>query len=137
MRKREKATFCDCNDPGDCGIGASAMAIFILGIFVGAVCALFRLRVFAVVPLSIIFAMCSIVSGIIAHAYPWTIAVAVLGSLGAVQLPYAAVGLIFNFVRLRAVVPEMQSAIGQKLRAELEVPHTLTPELSSLVARLP
>jgi hypothetical protein len=137
MRKREKATFCDCISLGDCGIGASTMAIFIIGIFVGAICALFRLRVFVVVPLSALFAISSILSGVISHANPWITVIAVFGSFAAVQLPYAAVGLVLNFVRMRAVVPEMQSAIGHRLRGELDVPHTLTPELSALVARLP
>jgi hypothetical protein len=113
------------------------MATVIAGIFVGAMCGLFRLRVFVLVPVSAILAVCSVASGIIAHADLWTIVIAVPVSLGAVQLAYAAVSLMLNFLRLRAVVPEMQAAIGQRLRAELEVPQALPPELSALVARLP
>jgi hypothetical protein len=135
--KREKATFGDCNPRGDYGNGVTPMVMAIAGIVVGAIFAFLRLRVFVVAPFSLLFALFGVFGGIVIHAHVWLIVVAALGSVAAVQLTYAALGLMLNNVRLSGAVPELQAAIGQRLRAELEVPPKLSPELSALVARLP
>jgi hypothetical protein len=46
------------------------------------------------------------------------------------------VGLTLHLVQFGKVIPHLRTAIGGRLRAELEVPRGLTPELSVLVARL-
>jgi hypothetical protein len=59
-----------------------------------------------------------------------------LGYVAALQFVYVAVGLTLHLVRFGKLIPHAQTAIGDRLRAELEVPRGLTPELSVLVARL-
>jgi hypothetical protein len=93
------------------------IAIVTAGIVAGALCGLFRLRVFVVILLSPLIATCSAASGLVAHAHFWWIVVVVVGSLVALQLAYAAITLLFHFLDLRKLVPETQMAIGEKLRA--------------------
>jgi hypothetical protein len=75
--------------------------------------------------------------GITVHAHPWVIGVQALGSITALQFVYIAVGLTVHLVCFRKLIPHVQMAIGRRLRAELEVPRGVPPELSVLVARLP
>jgi hypothetical protein len=102
---------------GIIGSGLNMITIVMAGVVAGALCSLLRLRVFVVIILSPLFAMCAAASGLIAHAYFWWIVVAVVGAPAALQLAYAAVTLLFNFVGLRKFIPQTQVAIGQKLRA--------------------
>jgi hypothetical protein len=58
------------------------------------------------------------------------------GSIAAVQASYLALGLtldVFSFVDL---IPEVQTAIGQQLRTEFEVPSDLPPKMARLVSLL-
>jgi hypothetical protein len=93
------------------------IAIVMAGIVAGALCGLFRLRVFVVILLSPLIATCSATSGLVAHAHFWWIVVAVVGSPVALQLAYAAVTLFLHFVHSRKLIPDVQMAIAQKLRA--------------------
>jgi hypothetical protein len=64
------------------------------------------------------------------------IAAQILGSITALQFVYVTVGLTLHLVRFGKLIPHVQTAIGDQLGAELEVPRGLTPELSVLMARL-
>jgi hypothetical protein len=87
------------------------------GVVAGALCGFLRLRVFVVILLSPLIAMCAVVNGLIAHIYPGWIVVAVVGSPVVLQLAYAAVTLLSRFMHLRKLIPETQMAIGEKVRA--------------------
>jgi hypothetical protein len=54
----------------------------------------------------------------------------VCGSVIALRFVYVTVGLTLHLVRFGKLIPHVQTAIGDRLRAELEVPRGLTPELS-------
>jgi hypothetical protein len=112
------------------------MAFIIFGVAIGALCALLRYPVLVMVPLSGLLAAAAVLNGIVTHAYPGVIAIAVFGSIAASQLMHISVGLTHHLVRSRKLMLEVQAAIGQELRTELEVPRSLPPELSALITRL-
>ena len=130
--------------------GDTAMAFVFFGIGIailfgaatGLVCALLRLRYQALVllPLSAGLALGSVLSGIALHAHPVVVATGVFGAVIASQLAYVAVSLTHHFVHGRRLtshlLPHIQASIGQRLRAELEVPHNMPAELSRLLAQL-
>jgi hypothetical protein len=111
------------------------MAFIVVGIAIGALCALLRHRVFMMLALSALLGPV-VALGFGLHAHPWVIAAQTLGSITALQFVYVAVGLTLHLVRFGKLIPHVQTAVGDRLRAELEVPRGLTPELSVLVARL-
>jgi hypothetical protein len=112
------------------------MAFIVVGIAIGASCALLRHRVFMMLALSALLAPVVALVGFGLHAHPWVIAAQILGSIAALQFVYVTVGLTLHLVRFGKLIPHVRTAIGDRLRAELEVPRGLTPELSVLVARL-
>jgi hypothetical protein len=112
------------------------MAFIVVGIAIGASCALLRHRVFMMLALSALLAPVVALVGFGLHAHPWVIAAQTLGSITALQFVYVAVGLTLHLVRFGKLIPHVQTAIGDQLGAELEVPRGLTPELSVLMARL-
>ena len=99
------------------------------GVVAGALCGFLRLRVFVVILLSPLLAVCAVAGGLIAHTYPGWIVVAVVGAPIVLQLAYAVVTLLFHFVHLRKLIPETQMAIGRKIRAQLGALHALSPVL--------
>jgi acyl dehydratase len=112
------------------------MEFVILGAVLGASCALLRRRVFLTVALSALLAVIGMLGGTLLHIDPWMTAAVIFGSVAAMQSVYVAVSLTLHFVRFRKLMPPIQTAIGHRLRAELEVPRSLPPELSTLVAQL-
>jgi hypothetical protein len=112
------------------------MAFIIVGVAIGALCALLRHRVFMMFALSALLGPVVALIGFGLHAHPWVIAVQTLGTITALQFVYIAVGLTLHLVRFGKLIPHAQTAIGDRLRTELEVPCGLTSELSVLVARL-
>jgi hypothetical protein len=112
------------------------MAFILIGVAIGALCALLRYRVFMMLALSALLALVVALIGFGLHAHPWVIAAQTLGTITALQFVYVAVGLTLHLVRFRKSIPHVQTAIGDRLSAELEVPRGLTPELSVLIARL-
>jgi hypothetical protein len=101
------------------------------GVVAGALFGFFGFRVFVVIPLSLLLAVCAAAGGLIVHTYAGWIVVAVVGAPVALQLAYAAVTLLFHFVDLRKLTSETQMAIGQKLRAQLDASHALSSVLSA------
>jgi hypothetical protein len=112
------------------------MALILFGIVIGTLGALLRQRALMLVALSASLGIGAAVISVVLQAHPWIIVGEVVGSITASQFVYLAVGLTVHIVRSRAVMPQVQAAIGQKLRTELEVPRNLPPELSTLVAQL-
>jgi hypothetical protein len=112
------------------------MAFIVVGIAIGASCALLRHRVFMMLALSALLGPVVALIGFGLHAHPWVIAAQTLGTIVALQFVYVAVGLTLHLVRFGKLMPHAQTAIGDRLRAELEAPRGLTPELSVLVERL-
>jgi hypothetical protein len=113
------------------------MAFIVVSAAIGALCALLRHRVFMMLVLSALLAPVVTLIGFGLHAHPWLIAAQTLGAIVALQFVYVAVGLTLHLVRFGQLIPHVQTAVGDRLRAELEVPRGLTPELSVLVAQLP
>jgi hypothetical protein len=109
---------------------------FVIGAIIGVVCALLRYRVLMVLPLGVLLAVATVLSGIVLHVHPGLIAAEVFGSIAAPQIAYVAVSLTRHLVRSRKLIQQIQAAIGQELGTELEVPRNLSPELAVLVARL-
>ena len=112
------------------------MAFIVVGVAIGVLSALLHHRVYMMLVLSALLGPVVALIGFGLHAHPWVIAAQTLGSISALQFMYLAVGLTLHLVRFRKLIPHAQTAIGDRLRAELEVPRGLTPELSDLVARL-
>ena len=75
-------------------------------------------------------------AGIVLRSHPGVIAVEVFGSIAAPQFAFVAVSLTDHLIRRTRLVPQVRAAIGQQLRAELEVPRSLPPELATLVTQL-
>jgi hypothetical protein len=121
---------------GDREQGDKTMAFVVLGIVIGGSCALLRRRVCTMMALTVLVAVVAALGGISLHSHPWVIAAQVFGSVIALQFVYAAVSLAVHLVRFRKLIPHVQTVIGRRLRAELEVPRNLPPELSALVAQL-
>jgi uncharacterized membrane protein len=83
----------------------------------------------------------ALLSGIRFGTPAWLIVVEVFGSIAAAQVTFMAVSLAhFALRRYRArsskLMPQVRAVIGQQLRAELEVPRTLSPGLARLVSQL-
>ena len=112
------------------------MAFVVLSIAIGAACAVFHQRVFTPLVLSALVAAAAGLGGLAVRAHPWLIAVEALSVLAALQFGYIALGLMVHLVRFRNAKPNVPIAIGQRLRAELEVPRDLTPRLAALVGKL-
>ena len=119
------------------------MVFVIFGIAVapGIRCAFVRYPVFLLIALCPLLAGVALLSGIFFGTPRGVIAVEVFGSIAAPQVTFVAVSLAhFGFkrylARSRKLIPQVQTAIGQQLRAELEVPRTLSPDLARLVSQL-
>ena len=116
--------------------------VFVCGVAVaaGIGCAFVRHSVLPLVVLCPLLAAGALLSGIHFGAPAGLIAVEVLGSIAAPQVTFMAVSLaLFGFRRYLArsskLIPQVRTAIGQQLRAELEVPRTLSPDLARLVSQ--
>jgi hypothetical protein len=119
------------------------MVCVICGIAVatGIGCVFVRYPVFLLVAACPLLAAGALLSGIRFGTPAWLIVVEVFGSIAAPQVTFMAVSLaLFAFKRHLArsskLIPQAQTAIGRQLRAELEVPGILSPDLARLVSQL-
>lgn len=104
------------------------MVFLISGIAIGALCAPFRYRIFMTIAFSALLAVGAVLAGIILHTNPWAVVAEAAGS---------TVGVTHDLIYSRRLLPQVQTAIGEQLGLELEVPRRLPPKLSVLVGRLP
>jgi hypothetical protein len=121
----------------------TAMVFVICGIAVaaGIGCAFLRHPVFALIVLCSLLAAGALLSGIHFGVPAELIGVEVFGSIAAPHMTFVAVSLArFSFrlylARSSKLIPQVRTAIGQQLRAELEVPGILSPDLARLVSQL-
>jgi hypothetical protein len=115
--------------------------IYGVGVAAGIGCVFVRYPVFLLITVCPLLAAGALVSGIRFGTPAWLIVVDVFGSIAAPQVTFMAVSLAhFALRRYRArsskLMPQVRAVIGQQLRAELEVPRTLSPDLAHLVSQL-
>jgi hypothetical protein len=116
---------------------AAAMLFVIFGAAAGAVLALRRYTVFALVPVSVLFAAAAIVTG--SGHDPRTIVVEILGAVASPQFGYLAASSAAAYLRATRsskLLQSMQAAIRQELGTAFEVPRSLPPELAILLTKL-
>jgi hypothetical protein len=113
------------------------MDFVIFGAVTGISCALLRCRLPMLLSLSALLAMGVALSDVALHTHhPWQTVAHCVGFVVVLQFVYVAVSLTLDLARFRNLMPAAQKVIGRRLRVELEVPRDLTPELSSLIAKL-
>ena len=115
--------------------------IYGVGVVAGIGCIFVRYPVFLLITVCPLLAAGALLSGIRFGTPAWLIVVEVFGSIAAPQVTFMAVSLAhFALRRYRArsskLMPQVRAVIGQQLRAELEVPRTLSPGLAHLVSQL-
>ena len=113
-----------------------AMVFVALGAVAGLLLAVRRYPFFLLAPIVGFLAVGALLFGIIHGSHPGTIGLEVLGSVAAPQLVYLAVNLTADLTRSTRLIPHVQTAIGQELRAQLEVPRDLPPQMARLVTQL-
>jgi hypothetical protein len=112
-----------------------------IAVAVGLVCAFVRRPVFLLIFLCPLLGAGTMLSGVHFGTPARLIVAEALGSVAAPQITFIAISLaVFafkqRFARSRELIPHAQAAIGRQLRTELELPHTLSPELAHLVSQL-
>jgi hypothetical protein len=112
------------------------MMFVVLGIAAGVLCAFFRYPFISLAAIGALLATGAVLAGIVLRAHPGVIAVEVFGSIAASQFAFVAVSLTDHLIRRTRLIPQVRAAIRQQLRAELEVPRSLPPELATLVTQL-
>jgi hypothetical protein len=112
------------------------LAFVILCTLIGVACALLHRGVLLILAVSVLLAVVAVLGGLFLHSASWGIAAAVVGSVAASQSAYTAAGLTLHLIRFGKLILPAQTAIGRQLRAQLEVPRSLPPELFALVAQL-
>jgi hypothetical protein len=116
-----------------------AVMLFVLvGVAAGAYLTARSYTVFALFPVVVFCAAGATLNGIATRNDPRVIAIEVLGTIALPQIAFVVASLR---TYLRATSPlrmlqSMQTAIGQELRTEFEVPRGLPPQMAVLVTKL-
>ena len=117
-------------------VGGRIMLFVMFGIAAGAACAFLRYPIIPLLPISAILAVGAVLTGIAFRSHPGVIAIEGFASMAAPQFAFLAFGLTYHLTLSKRLIPHVQTAIGQQLRAQLEVPRRLSPELADLVTQL-
>jgi hypothetical protein len=112
------------------------MVFIAVGTAIGTLLALLRGGVLLVILVNAFFAIVVALCGLLLGYHLGLSVLVGFGSVTAVQVSHLAFGLALDLFPSKNFMPEVQAAIGQQLRAELEVPCDLPPEMTSLVLRL-
>jgi hypothetical protein len=112
------------------------MVFVAVGAPIGTLLDLLRGRILLAILVNAFFAIVVALCGILLGYHLGLSALVGFGSIAVVQISYLALGFTLDLFPSKNVMPQIQAAIGQQLRAELEVPRDLPPEMASLVLRL-
>ena len=112
------------------------MMFVAFGVAAGVLCAFLRYHPISLAAIGALLAAAVLLTGIVFGTHPGVIAVEVFGSIAVPQFTFVAVSLTDHLTRRTRLIPQIRTAIGQQLRAELEVPRNLPPELAALVTEL-
>jgi hypothetical protein len=112
------------------------MMFVMFGVAAGVSWAFLRYPFLPLLPMGALLAIGAATTGIAFGTHPGVTAVEVFGSIAGPQFAFAAVSLTNHLVRSSRLIPQIQAAIGRQLRAQLEVPRGLPPELAALVTQL-
>ena len=112
------------------------MMFVMFGVAAGVSVAFLRYPFLPLPLIGVLLAVGVVLMGIASGTYLGVIAAEVFGSIAAPQFAFVAVSLTDHLIRSFRLIPQVQAAIGRQLRAELEAPRSLPPELDALVTRL-
>ena len=112
------------------------MTFVMFGVAAGVSLAFLRYPFLPMPPIGVLLAVGAVLMGIASGTHPGVIAAEVFGSIAAPQFAFVAVSLTDHLIRSSRLIPQVQAAIGRQLRAELEAPRSLPPELAALVTQL-
>ena len=112
------------------------MVFVAVGAPIGTLLALLRGRILLAILVNAFFAIVVALCGLLLGYHLGLSALVGFGSIAVVQISYLALGFTLDLFPSKNVMPQVRAAIGQQLRAELEVPCDLPPEMASLVLRL-
>jgi uncharacterized membrane protein len=112
------------------------MLFVMFGVAAGVSWAFLRYPFLPLPLIGVLLAVGVVLTGIAFGTHPGVIAAEVFGSVAAPQFAFVAVSLTNHLVSSSRLMPQVQAAIGRQLRAELEAPRSLPPELDALVTQL-
>ena len=112
------------------------MIFVMFGIAAGVSFAFLRYPFLPLPPIGVFLAVGAVLMGLASGTHLGVIAAEVFGSIAAPQFAFVTVSLTDHLIRSSRLIPQVQAAIGRQLRAELEAPRRLPPELAALVTQL-
>jgi hypothetical protein len=112
------------------------MLFVMFGVAAGVSWAFLRYPFLPLPLIGVLLAVGAVLTGIAFGTHPGVIAAEVFGSVAAPQFAFVAVSLTNHLVSSSRLMAQVQAAIGRQLRAELEAPLSLPPELAALVTQL-
>jgi hypothetical protein len=114
------------------------MLFVLVGAIGGAYVATRPHTIFALASVVLFCAVGAILTGIVAHHGPLTIAIEALGAVTAPQVAFVAVslGVYLKATSHLTMHRSVQAAIGNELRTEFKVPRGLPPRIAALVGKL-
>jgi hypothetical protein len=129
------------------GEGGAMTAIAIFGAAAGVILGLCHFRVFALLPVVLIFAAGAVVGGVATGLERSSILLGLLAAVASPQIGYLASSiavtyLIAEYLRIRATgklpasLHAMQAEIGRELKSAFELPLELPREMAALLAQM-